>query len=146
MNLNIPLVIDLCWLATALVWVVTAARLKPVASTIPTGPRTLQIGLLLAGAALLFTSVHLGDLLDRQVIPQQAGYQGTGIALAAVGNAIAISARLYLGHNWSNSAVIRQQHDLIRSGPYAKLLLQFFGEKYEAFRGAVRWAIIPFVL
>lgn len=119
MNLDIRLLIDLCWFATAVVWVVTAVHLKPVAHTLPSRQRALQISLLLAGALLLFSTVALGPMLEHQIVPPRAGYQATGIALAATGNAIAISARLYLGRNWSNSAVIRENHDLTRSGPYA---------------------------
>jgi protein-S-isoprenylcysteine O-methyltransferase Ste14 len=119
MALNIRLLIDLCWLATALVWVATAWQLKPAKATLPPGQRTLQIALLFVGAVLLFSTLDLGGLLQTQVIPQQTASAATGIALAATGNAIAIAARLYLGGNWSNSAVIRQEHQLIRSGPYA---------------------------
>ena len=45
--------------------------------------------------------------------------QWTGAALAVAGCAFAIWARLRLGSNWSPHAVIKTDHDLLQTGPYA---------------------------
>jgi protein-S-isoprenylcysteine O-methyltransferase Ste14 len=42
-----------------------------------------------------------------------------GIALMLAGLGFAIWARLHLGTNWSGQPVIRIDHKLVRSGPYA---------------------------
>ncbi|HUJ81552.1 MAG TPA: isoprenylcysteine carboxylmethyltransferase family protein, partial [Candidatus Acidoferrales bacterium] len=41
-----------------------------------------------------------------------------GIALTAAGVAFAIWARAHLGKYWSGDVTIRQEHRLIRTGPY----------------------------
>jgi protein-S-isoprenylcysteine O-methyltransferase Ste14 len=47
----------------------------------------------------------------------QAGLGGIALILAGLG--FAIWARLHLGTNWSGQPVIRIDHELVRSGPYA---------------------------
>jgi protein-S-isoprenylcysteine O-methyltransferase Ste14 len=191
MNFDVQFWVNLCWAATALVWLVTSLRLKAVQRVLSPGLRALQIGLQIFGAVLMFSTVSLGSALQTQVLPHALLPQATGLALAATGNAIAIAARAYLGSNWSGVAVIRQNHELICSGPYAlvrhpiytglvlavcgtaiaagevrqliavpiflvairikqateeTLLTQAFGDRYRAYRHAVKWAIVPFVI
>lgn len=40
-------------------------------------------------------------------------------ALVATGLGFSALARLWLGHNWSAQVTVKQDHELIRSGPYA---------------------------
>jgi protein-S-isoprenylcysteine O-methyltransferase Ste14 len=42
-----------------------------------------------------------------------------GVALVIIGLAFAVWARAHLGSNWSGTVTIKQDHELIRSGPYA---------------------------
>lgn len=42
-----------------------------------------------------------------------------GAACAAVGIAVAIWARLYIGRNWSPRPAMKEQHELVTGGPYA---------------------------
>jgi protein-S-isoprenylcysteine O-methyltransferase Ste14 len=41
-----------------------------------------------------------------------------GVILTAIGLGIAIAARIYLGGNWSARVEIKEDHALIRGGPY----------------------------
>ncbi len=50
-----------------------------------------------------------------------APWQGIGVAVCVVGFAFAIWARAYLGGNWGIPMSMRQQHDLVTSGPYARV-------------------------
>lgn len=71
----------------------------------------------------------------------------TAAALTAIGIAFAIWARLILGRNWSPSPAVKEQHELVRSGPYSYvrhpiytgLLLSAFG---TALTGTVFGAIV----
>lgn len=42
-----------------------------------------------------------------------------GAGLTALGIAVAIWARLYLGRNWSASPAMKEGHELVTTGPYA---------------------------
>ena len=44
-----------------------------------------------------------------------------GALLTVAGVAFAIWARRHIGKNWSAQVTIRKEHELIRSGPYARI-------------------------
>jgi protein-S-isoprenylcysteine O-methyltransferase Ste14 len=48
-------------------------------------------------------------------------WQGIGAALCVTGFAFAIWARAYLGGNWGIPMSMRQEHELVTSGPYARV-------------------------
>ena len=106
------------WLAYGGVWLLTAFRLKPVVRVSNSGSRIWQLLILVCAAELLFGRTSRIALLDAQYLPALAALVGLGIALTAAGAAFAIVARLYLGQNWSTTATIKQDHELIRRGPY----------------------------
>lgn len=111
--------VELVWLAICLYWVVTWLHVKPVVRRERLGPRALQIFLLWCFAGLMFTRRQLPAFFELQVVPRAELWSLTGLALTALGAAIAIAARAYLGGNWSASVTIKEGHELIRTGPYA---------------------------
>ena len=58
-------------------------------------------------------------LLAWRFAPDTALVGWTGAIITAVGVAIAIAARFFLGKNWSGWVTVKKGHQLIRSGPYA---------------------------
>jgi protein-S-isoprenylcysteine O-methyltransferase len=106
------------WLAYGGVWLLSAVRLKPVARVSDSGSRMWEMLILVCAAELLFGTAPKIALLDARCLPALAGLMGLGIALTAAGAVFSIVARLYLGQNWSATATIKQDHQLIRSGPY----------------------------
>jgi protein-S-isoprenylcysteine O-methyltransferase Ste14 len=73
---------------------------------------------LVCAAELLFGTAPRIALLDTRYLPALLPLVGLGMALTAAGVAFCIVARLYLGQNWSATATINQDHELIRTGPY----------------------------
>ncbi|MDE2447981.1 MAG: isoprenylcysteine carboxylmethyltransferase family protein, partial [Gammaproteobacteria bacterium] len=106
------------WLVYGGVWLVTAFRLKPTVRASDSSSRMWQLLILVCAAELLFGKATGVALLDARCLPAVAGLVGLGIALTAAGAAFSIVARLYLGQNWSATATIKQDHELIRRGPY----------------------------
>lgn len=72
---------------------------------------------------LSFALVLIGPLpfgpLARRFLPDRQEFTGTGMVLMIAGLGLAIWARRYLGSYWSGHNVIREDHRLVRSGPYA---------------------------
>lgn len=58
-----------------------------------------------------------GDLLLRPA----RFWQWTGLVLCLAGFLFAIWARLYLGRNWGIPMSLREQHELVTGGPYARV-------------------------
>lgn len=111
-------VIDSFWLAVGAVWLFAQFRLKPVARVSDSSGRAAQMLSLAIAAVLLFTEIPPIAELDARYLPASAAGVGLGVALTAAGAMFAILGRLYLGPNWSASATLKQDHELIRSGPY----------------------------
>lgn len=122
--------IFICWILWILVWVIAALRTKPALRHASTGSRVCYflpivasiILLLLAkrthiGSALLAAGPPLSWLLAR-FIPFFPGVVWIGAPLVLAGTLFAFWARFHLAGNWSSGVVLRQDHELIRSGPY----------------------------
>lgn len=70
------------------------------------------------GLALMFwVNVGVGAL-DVRWLPQFDAAEIAGIEITIVGLAFAVWARLHLKSNWSGVVTVKQDHQLIRSGPY----------------------------
>ncbi len=111
--------IESVWLVICLYWLATSAGVKSTARREGAGSRTLQIVLLCGVAILMFTRWPLPGPLEGQLVAQTTASASIGLAICIIGAAIALTARSYLGGNWSAAVTIKQGHELIRSGPYA---------------------------
>jgi protein-S-isoprenylcysteine O-methyltransferase Ste14 len=107
------------WFATGIVWVVGAVRTKRNTRSQTAGSRLLHMGLGTAGFVLLFRpGLHFGPL-RWQFVPDSAVIAYAGLALTIAGAAFAIWARVLLGRNWSASVTIKEDHQIMRRGPYS---------------------------
>ena len=70
---------------------------------------------------LLFAKWIAVGFLGRHFFPQTQSLAYVGFALALAGLAIALWARVSLGQYWSDKIVLKVDHQLIRSGPYARM-------------------------
>lgn len=61
----------------------------------------------------------------------------TSVALATIGVGIAIWARVYLGRNWGMPKTLRQEHELVTSGPYRYVRHPIYTGVLIAILGAV---------
>jgi protein-S-isoprenylcysteine O-methyltransferase Ste14 len=72
-----------------------------------------------------------------------------GIALAALGIGFAIWARVYLGRNWGMPMSLKEDAELITSGPYAYVRHPIYGGLLVAMLGSALvsvWWIVAWVL
>lgn len=65
-----------------------------------------------------FVAIQSGKGLDVRLVPVSGATEALGVLLCAAGLALAIWARSILGRNWSGFVVIKEDHELIQSGPY----------------------------
>jgi protein-S-isoprenylcysteine O-methyltransferase Ste14 len=119
MHVDIPSSVRISWVVFAIFWAVSALRVRRTARAEPLSSRLIHSCLLLGAFALLFTDgLRVGPLVWR-VVPAAPAVELAGAVLAALGIALAIWARVFLGQNWSAAVTIKEDHHLIRSGPYA---------------------------
>jgi protein-S-isoprenylcysteine O-methyltransferase Ste14 len=105
------------WLALIIVWVVTALSAK----------RTVKRGWYgvwwrLAIIAIVIAMVHYNGIHAASYITAVdpiVALNVLGLLLAALGIALAIWARLYLGRNWGMPMSVKENPELVTTGPYA---------------------------
>jgi protein-S-isoprenylcysteine O-methyltransferase Ste14 len=107
------------WIVFAAYWAVGALKTRRTVSQESLASRCGILLLEILGFVLLFSGVGEIGFLGRQVFPQNYVSAVTGVALTWIGIAIALWARWHLGQYWSARVTLKQDHQLIRTGPYA---------------------------
>jgi len=109
------------WIVFAAYWAVSALKTK---ATVRRESFRARYGVMLievVGFTMLFNrNFDLGSLA-RHFLPPTTTTTAIGIALTWLGIGIAIWARYHLGQFWSGRVTLKQDHQLIRTGPYAHL-------------------------
>ncbi len=114
--------IDFSWLLFVLYWLATAIRAKKPAKQQSRGARLVYIAYMAVGFWLVwFSAPPLLDFLNRRFVSDDRWILWLGAALVFAGIFFAIWARATIGRNWSAEVQIKQEHQLIRSGPYAHI-------------------------
>jgi len=109
---------EFLWMALALVWVVSALRTKRTVQRQSSASQFLYTAILVIGVYLIFTK-QIGILwLDRPLFPVTVSIALAGLLGVLTGVAFSIWSRLILGGNWSNSVTVKENHTLVRRGPY----------------------------
>jgi protein-S-isoprenylcysteine O-methyltransferase Ste14 len=67
-----------------------------------------------------FTVGHIG-WLGARFLPQAEIVAAAGLAIEAIGIALAVWARYCLGGNWSRAVTLKEGHELIGAGPYRRI-------------------------
>src|ERR1700746_1731976 len=115
------------WAAFGLYWIAVAPRGKSGGGrgAAKTGEphffRVLRLSILLITFALLFWHRLEIGFLGQRFVRESKALDCSGFVATLVGLAIATWARVHLGWNWSDKVVIQAEHQLIRSGPYARM-------------------------
>ncbi len=115
------------WIAIFLVWLPgyftgkrTIQRPNPIR-------RAIAYVLLIAGFMFLFSNSGSGNSFAERflavphifVTPHTAAFGILGLIVDLIAIVFAIWARITLGRNWSNAIALKENHELVQSGPYA---------------------------
>lgn len=108
------------WLVVLGYWLWAARAAKPIEQQESLAKRLLVYWLpLLIAVLLLGPGDWFGhSLLREQFVPHTTLVYSIGLGLAVCGALLAISSRVMLGRNWSATVQLKQDHELITSGPY----------------------------
>ena len=107
------------WSAIFIYWLISSFAVKKTIRRQPGSGRILYIICVLTAFTFLFGNYFSIDFLDKQVFPQTQIWRITGVIFCALGLAFSLTARIWLGENWSGRITVKENHELIQSGPYA---------------------------
>jgi protein-S-isoprenylcysteine O-methyltransferase Ste14 len=114
----LSLALKITWAVFVIVWIIGAFRAK---RTVRRQSVVSRVGMVVAGIAeyyvLLWVARYFG-FATRRFLPDLEVYSWIGLLMTVAGVAFAIWARVTLGRNWSGWVTVKQDHTLIRSGPY----------------------------
>ncbi len=107
------------WIAFLVYWQIKAINTKTTQRLEPAASRILRVFVFLIVIIILSTTRIPLPWLYLQLWPQGLFPFWLGAAVTVAGLLFAVWAREHLGKNWSRSVTIKQDHELITSGPYA---------------------------
>lgn len=144
------------WIAYIVYWRIAARSVKTnqrLESTPSQAIRTVAI--LVAVVLMVLPDIPI-PWLYRHFLPVGLACFWIGAAITVAGLLFSIWARVHIGQNWSSAVTIKQDHELITSGPYALvrhpiytgLLLAFLGTAIALtqYRGLLALALVFFSL
>jgi protein-S-isoprenylcysteine O-methyltransferase Ste14 len=146
------------WAAWLIYWSVAAIGAKAAKRRESAASRAAHLIPLALAVLLIFRSPRnlpswAEFLSERFLASTDAGY-GIGVVLVALGLGFSVWARRLLGGNWSGTVTVKENHELIRTGPYrvvrhpiyTGLLLAFTGSAIAIgeWRGVVAVLLVVF--
>ena len=131
----VGLAISVIWLAWLIYWWLSARDVKRTSRQEPVRDRLTYRVPLVLGILCLSAPGWIPPVLHRRFVPPGAPAQAAGLALLAAGLGFSVWARRHLGRNWSASVVVKEDHALIRSGPYRRVRHPIYTGMLLAFLG-----------
>ncbi len=111
--------IGFAWLAFVVLWFVAGISSKRSVRTQTGSSRLFQAGLIFIGV-MIFNLNHwfVSGWPSTRIIPSEAAFILGGAIITVAGMLFCAWARVILGTNWSSAVTVKQNHELVRRGPY----------------------------
>ena len=107
------------WMGWAFYWWLTSIDVKETTRREPVVSRMLHLGPMLVAAMILWSPRFNVLGLETRFMPWAPWEYGLGVGITVGGLAFAVWARRHIGRNWSAIVTLKQDHELVTSGPYA---------------------------
>jgi protein-S-isoprenylcysteine O-methyltransferase Ste14 len=115
------LLVEVPWIVFLLYWIVSAIRTRDTVQTESFASRYAILLIETAGFVLLFRHAAGIGFLGKRFMHRTLASAIVGSILTWIGIGLAIWARYHLAEYWSARITIKEDHQLIRTGPYARL-------------------------
>lgn len=109
------------WVLFGVYWLLSAIGRKKTKKRESWLQRIAYILPLLIGFRLAFRPEARYGWLGTRFVPDTLTVAWLGVAITAAGVGVAFWARYHLGANWSGTVTLKENHELIRTGPYGTI-------------------------
>ncbi len=109
------------WIVFVVYWLVSSIRTRATRQKESFVSRYAVLLIEIVGFALIFSHRTGIGFLGSRVVPRNLVGPLAGTVLIWMGTGLAIWARYHLAEYWSARVTIKEDHQLIRTGPYARL-------------------------
>jgi protein-S-isoprenylcysteine O-methyltransferase len=154
MPFDLRQVLGWIWIAVVAIWAAAAFVTKRAVKRQSSVTRLVEMCCMLAAFHLLFNPGPWPGVLHRRIVPDKPLYGWLSLLITSAGIAFTLWARFFLGRNWSGTVTVKENHELMRSGPYgivrhpiyAGLSLAFLGTAigFGELRGLIGLPILVF--
>lgn len=107
------------WLAWIVYWFGSALRVPRTVRREPIGQRMSTIVIMVLAAVMLGLLDQRFAVLVQRFVPDSDWVRWAGLVITVGGLAFTVWARIHLGKFWSARVGLKENHELIQSGPYA---------------------------
>jgi len=111
--------IPLMWISWCLYWLISARNAKRTVRRESLTSRVSHVLPLVVGVSLVAVPHLPSAVFATRILPRTLAIYWMAVTLIFLGLAFAVWARRHIGSNWSGTVTVKQDHVLIRSGPYA---------------------------
>ena len=115
------IVIPVLWISWLAYWAISARGVKENSWRESFAAQMRHRAPIILAAILLAGPRLVPRILTRRFVPVNPVIIWFGTALVAAGLGLAVWARRHLGRNWSSNVVVKENHALIRTGPYSRV-------------------------
>lgn len=135
LDLVVGIAIPLIWLTWLGYWWYSAKDVKRTRVPEPFSSQVRHRTPVILGVLLFAVPGLWPEALSRRFVPAAPIVPVLGTVVLATGLCFSVWARRHLGRNWSSQVVVKEDHALVRTGPYrlvrhpiyTGILLGFFG-------------------
>jgi protein-S-isoprenylcysteine O-methyltransferase Ste14 len=121
LELIVGIAIPALWLVWLGYWWYGARDVKRTRQPEPAGSQIRHRAPLILGVLLFAAPRLLPRVLTHRFLPPGPIFPVLGTVLLALGLGFSAWARHHLGRNWSAHVVVKEDHALVRTGPYRRL-------------------------